>query len=521
LLSQTLWNKIRQNLKAKIPSLEGQMSEESQLIKVRLEKLNKLRELGQNPYPNDFKPKDRAKYLKERFQGVSAEELERMNIEVSVAGRLMTRREMGKLIFAHIQDSTEKIQMMVAKSEVSEETFDLFRKLVDLGDVIGITGRLIKTKTGELTVLAKDLRLLTKSIRPLPEKYHGLKDVELRYRRRYLDLMMNPEVRELFRKRTRIIQFIREYFISEGFLEVETPMMHPIAGGAAAKPFITYHNALDMNLYLRIAPELYLKRLIVGGFERVFELNRNFRNEGVSSRHNPEFTMLEFYEAYATFEDLMKRTEELFYQLALEINGSPKVIYQGQEIDFTPPYRRINFLDSLVEIGGVPSEILRDRAKLLSFAKERGIELNEKDPRIGKWWTKLFEELVEPKLIQPTFVVGFPVEVSPLARRNDQNPEIADRFEFYVASQEVANAFSELNDPLDQRARFEEQLRLREVDEEIPPEIDEDFLLALEHGMPPCAGEGIGIDRVVMIFTNSSSIREVLLFPHLRRKEEL
>jgi lysyl-tRNA synthetase class 2 len=276
-----------------------------------------------------------------------------------------------------------------------------------------------------------------------------------------------------------------------------------------------------MNLYLRIAPELYLKRLIVGGFERVFELNRNFRNEGVSSRHNPEFTMLEFYEAYATFEDLMKRTEELFYQLALEINGSPKVIYQGQEIDFTPPYRRINFLDSLVEIGGVPSEILRDRAKLLSFAKERGIELNEKDPRIGKWWTKLFEELVEPKLIQPTFVVGFPVEVSPLARRNDQNPEIADRFEFYVASQEVANAFSELNDPLDQRARFEEQLRLREVDEEIPPEIDEDFLLALEHGMPPCAGEGIGIDRVVMIFTNSSSIREVLLFPHLRRKEEL
>jgi lysyl-tRNA synthetase class 2 len=276
-----------------------------------------------------------------------------------------------------------------------------------------------------------------------------------------------------------------------------------------------------MNLYLRIAPELYLKRLIVGGFERVFELNRNFRNEGVSSRHNPEFTMLEFYEAYATFEDLIKRTEELFYQLALEINGSPKVIYQGQEIDFTPPYRRINFLDSLVEIGGVPSEILRDRAKLLSFAKERGIELNEKDPRIGKWWTKLFEELVEPKLIQPTFVVGFPVEVSPLARRNDQNPEIADRFEFYVASQEVANAFSELNDPLDQRARFEEQLRLREVDEEIPPEIDEDFLLALEHGMPPCAGEGIGIDRVVMIFTNSSSIREVLLFPHLRRKEEL
>ncbi len=497
------------------------MHEESSLVKVRLSKLQKLRELGINPYPNDFKPKDRTKFLQERFQKFKAQDLEQLKIKVSVAGRLMTRREMGKLIFAHLQDETGRIQLMVAKGEVDPNTFDFFKKLVDLGDIIGVQGFLIKTKTGELTILAKEIKLLTKSLQPLPEKYHGLKDVELRYRRRYLDLMMNQEVKELFRTRTRIIQFIREYFISEGFLEVETPMMHPIAGGAAAKPFITHHNALGMDLYLRIAPELYLKRLLVGGFERVFEINRNFRNEGVSSRHNPEFTMLEFYEAYATYEDLIRRTEELFYQLALEIKGSSRIIYQGVEIDFTPPYRRINFISALTELGGLPREILKDRDGLLNFAKAKGIELNEKDPRIGKWWTKLFEELVEPKLTQPTFVVGFPVEVSPLARRNDQDPNFTDRFEFFVAGQEIANAFSELNDPLDQRARFEEQLHLREFDEEIPAEIDEDFLLSLEYGMPPCAGEGIGIDRVVMIFTDSSSIREVLLFPHLRRREDL
>ena len=332
---------------------------------------------------------------------------------------------------------------------------------------------------------------------------------------------MNPKVREIFKIRTQIIQYIRDYLISEGFLEVETPMMQPIVGGAAAKPFITYHNALDMNLYLRIAPELYLKRLLVGGFERVFELNRNFRNEGVSSKHNPEFTMLEFYEAYATYEDLMKRTEELFYSLALEIKGNPVIVYQGKEINLTPPWKRIEFLKALTDLGGIPEEILEDREKIFNFAKERNIELNLKDPRIGKWWTKLFEELVEPKLIQPTFVIKFPVEVSPLARRNEENPEFADRFELYIAGKEVANAFSELNDPRDQRKRFEEQLKLKEIDEEIPPEIDEDFLKALEYGMPPCAGEGIGIDRVVMIFTDTPSIREVILFPHLRKKEDL
>ena len=409
----------------------------------------------------------------------------------------------------------------MAKGEVDADAFKFFKKMVDIGDIIGVKGRVIKTKTGEVTILVKEFKLLTKSLRPLPEKYHGLKDTELRYRMRYLDLIMNERVREIFRTRTKIVQYIRNYFISEGFLEVETPMMHPIAGGATAKPFVTYHNALDMNLYLRIAPELYLKRLIVGGFERVFEINRNFRNEGVSSRHNPEFTMLEFYEAYATYEDLIQRTEELFYGLCMEIKGKPTLEYQGHLIDFTPPWRRVDFMKSLVEIGGVPEEILRDREKLFNFAQQKGIELNQKDPRIGKWWTKLFEELVEPKLIQPTFVVGFPVEVSPLARRNEANPEIADRFELYIAGKEVANAFSELNDPRDQRQRFEEQIKLREVDEEIPPEIDEDFLRALEYGMPPCAGEGIGIDRVVMLFTDSPSIREVILFPHLRRKEDL
>jgi len=497
------------------------MSEESQVIKVRFEKLQKLRELGINPYPNNFKPKDKAKFIKERYRELSPEEIEKKSGEFVLAGRVMSKREMGKLIFAHLLDETGKIQILIAKNEIEPEKFDFFKKIIDIGDIIGIKGRVIKTKTGEVTILVKDLQLLTKSLRPLPEKFHGLKDVELRYRMRYLDLIMNERTREIFRTRTKIIQYIRDYLISEGFLEVETPMMHPIVGGAAAKPFVTYHNALEMNLYLRIAPELYLKRLIVGGFEKVFELNRNFRNEGVSSRHNPEFTMLEFYEAYATYEDLMKRTEEIFYGLAIELKGTPEVEYQGEIIDFTPPFKRIKFLSALTELGGVPSEILRDREKLLNFAEERGFELNPKDPRIGKWWTKLFEELVEPKLIQPTFVLEYPVEVSPLARRSDKNPEVAERFEFYVAGKEVANAFSELNDPVDQKKRFEEQIKLREVDEEIPPEIDYDFIRALEYGMPPCAGEGIGIDRVVMIFTDSPSIREVILFPHLRRREDL
>lgn len=497
------------------------MSEESQVIKVRFEKLQKLRELGINPYPNDFKPKDKAKFIKERYGELSPEEIEKKSGEFVLAGRVMSKREMGKLIFAHLLDETGKIQILIAKNEIEPDKFDFFKKMIDIGDIIGVRGRVIKTKTGEVTILVKDLRLLTKSLRPLPEKFHGLKDVELRYRMRYLDLIMNERTREIFRTRTKIIQYIRDYLISEGFLEVETPMMHPIVGGAAAKPFVTYHNALGMNLYLRIAPELYLKRLIVGGFEKVFELNRNFRNEGVSSRHNPEFTMLEFYEAYATYEDLMKRTEEIFYGLALELKGSPQIEYQGKLIDFTPPFKRIKFLSALTELGGVPPEILRDREKLLNFAKEKRIELNPRDPRIGKWWTKLFEELVEPKLIQPTFVLEYPVEVSPLARRSDSNPEVAERFEFYVAGKEIANAFSELNDPIDQKKRFEEQIKLREVDEEIPPEIDYDFIRALEYGMPPCAGEGIGIDRVVMIFTDSPSIREVILFPHLRRREDL
>ena len=497
------------------------MLEESQVIKVRYQKLEKIEKMGIKSYPNDFRPKDRAKYLKEIYQDVPSEELEKREQEFSLAGRVMAKREMGKIIFSHIQDETDKIQILVAKSEISSEDFNFFKKYVDIGDIIGVKGRIIKTKTGEVTILVKYFKLLTKALRPLPEKYHGLRDIELRYRMRYLDLIMNPKVREIFKTRTQIIQYIRDYLISEGFLEVETPMMQPIVGGAAAKPFITYHNALDMNLYLRIAPELYLKRLLVGGFERVFELNRNFRNEGVSSKHNPEFTMLEFYEAYATYEDLIKRTEELFYGLALEIKGNPVIVYQGKEIDFTPPWKRIEFLKALTNLGGIPEEILKDREKIFNFAKEKNIELNLKDPRIGKWWTKLFEELVEPKLIQPTFIIKFPVEVSPLARRNEEDPEFADRFELYIAGKEVANAFSELNDPRDQRKRFEEQLKLKEIDEEIPPEIDEDFLKALEYGMPPCAGEGIGIDRVVMIFTDTPSIREVILFPHLRKKEDL
>ncbi len=497
------------------------MIEESQFIKVRYEKLKIIEEMGIKVYPNDFRPKDKAKYLKELYKEISQEDLENRESEFVLAGRVMSKREMGKIIFSHIQDESGQIQILLAKSELEEKDFDFFKKYVDIGDIIGVKGKLIKTKTGEVTILVKFFKLLTKALRPLPEKYHGLKDIELRYRMRYVDLIMNPKVKEIFRTRTFIIQYIRDYLISEGFLEVETPMMHPVAGGALAKPFITYHNALDMNLYLRIAPELYLKRLLVGGFEKVFELNRNFRNEGVSSTHNPEFTMLEFYEAYATYEDLMKRTEEIFYGLALELKQSSSIIYQGKEIDFTPPWKKIEFFQALKELGGVPEEVLKDRQKLYNFAKDKGIDINIKDPRIGKWWTKIFEELVEPKLIQPTFVIKFPIEVSPLARRSEEDPRWAERFELYIGGKEIANAFSELNDPRDQRKRFEEQIKLREIDEEIPAEIDEDFLRALEYGMPPCAGEGIGIDRVVMLFSDSSSIREVILFPHLRKKEDL
>ncbi|OAG28497.1 lysine--tRNA ligase [Thermodesulfatator autotrophicus] len=497
------------------------MSEESQVLKVRREKAEELESQGIPLFPNQFKPEDRAGAIKEIFGNYSPEELEKLEATFKVAGRLMARRDFGKAMFIHLQDETGRIQAFIKRDELGPEKFKLFKKYFDLGDIIGVEGPLFKTKTGELTILAKEVVLITKAFRPLPEKYHGLQDVELRYRRRYLDLIMNERVREIFRTRTRIVEFFRRYFSSQGFLEVETPMMQPIPGGATARPFKTYHHALERELYLRIAPELYLKRLLVGGFERVFELNRNFRNEGISIQHNPEFTMLEFYEAYATYEDLMTRTEEIFVNLARELKGDTKIVYQGKEIDFTPPWPRIPFKQALIEIGGVAEEILNDREKVITFAREKEIKIDEREPVLGKLWAKLFDALVEPQLIQPTFIIAFPVDISPLARRNEKDPTVADRFELFIAGREIANAFSELNDPRDQRARFEEQIKQRLKDDpEIHPEIDEDFIRALEYGMPPAAGEGIGIDRVVMLFTDSPSIREVILFPHLRPEQK-
>ncbi len=496
------------------------MSEDSAVIRARKKKAEELETMGIALFPNNFRPKDRAGAIQMIFKDYDNQALLRIKQHFRLAGRMMSRRDFGKAVFIHIQDETGKIQVFIKRDELGPEKFKLFKKYFDLGDIIGVEGPLFRTKTGELTVLAKEILLVTKAFRPLPEKYHGLQDVELRYRRRYLDLIMNERVREIFRTRTRIVQYLRDYFHFHGFLEVETPMMQQIPGGATARPFKTYHHVLERELYLRIAPELYLKRLLVGGFEKVFELNRNFRNEGVSVQHNPEFTMLEFYEAYATYEDLMARTEEIFLNLCKELTGQSKIIYQDHEIDFTPPWARIQFKQALLEIGKVPEDVLDSRRKLIDYARQHEIKIDEREEVLGKLWAKLFDVLVEPKLIQPTFIVAFPVDISPLARRNERDPSIADRFELFIAGREIANAFSELNDPRDQRARFEEQIRRRLGDDlEIHPEIDEDFIMALEYGMPPAAGEGIGIDRVVMLFTDSPSIREVILFPHLRSEK--
>ncbi|RUM88453.1 MAG: lysine--tRNA ligase [Thermodesulfatator sp.] len=493
------------------------MKEESAVLEARRRKAEELEALGYPLFPNDFRPTDRAGALQEIYRDYDNEALSRLGEGFRLAGRLMSRRDFGKAVFGHLQDFSGRLQVFFKRDELGEESFRVFKKYIDIGDIIGVEGPLFRTKTGELTLLARQVRLLTKAFRPLPEKFHGLRDTELRYRMRYVDLIVNPRVREIFLTRSRIIQYLRDYFTSQGFIEVETPMMQPIPGGATARPFKTYHHALDLELYLRIAPELYLKRLLVGGFERVFELNRNFRNEGLSTQHNPEFTMLEFYEAYATYEDLMLRTEEILSGLARELFGTTCIVYQGQSIDLTPPWPRIPYRRALVEIGGVPEEILESREKVLAFAAEREIKMDPREPVLQKLWAKLFDALVEPKLTQPTFITEFPVELSPLARRNDRDPSITDRFELIIAGREMANAFSELNDPRDQRARFEEQIRKRLADDpEIHPEIDEDFLRALEYGMPPAAGEGLGIDRLVMLFTDAPSIREVILFPHLR-----
>jgi lysyl-tRNA synthetase class 2 len=487
------------------------------LILERIRTCEEIRRSGINPYPNDQKVGWTTAEARKAAGETGAEELEKKGIRVDVAGRIVAARNFGKATFVVLADRAGRLQAYLRKDKVGDEAYSLFRKATDVGDIVWVEGPLFITRTGELTVQAERFRLLAKAIRPLPEKWHGLVDVETRYRQRYVDLIVNEKVKEAFRSRARIIAYIRNFLAQRDFLEVETPMMQPVAGGAAAKPFVTHHNALDMDLYLRIAPELYLKRLLVGGFERVFEINRNFRNEGISTQHNPEFTMVEFYQAYATHDDLMRLTEEMISGLALSLLGRTAVEVQGETIDFTPPWERMTVAGAVARYGGVPEETLSDPAVLRRMALSLGIAVRE-DWAPGRLLVEIFEEVAERKIRGPAFVTEYPIEVSPLSRRNDLRPEIVDRFELIVLGREIANAFSELNDPLDQRARFEEQLRRRERGDEEAHAMDEDFLRALEHGMPPAAGEGIGIDRLVMLLTDSPSIRDVILFPQLRKE---
>ncbi len=490
----------------------------SDLLLARRRKLEALRARGDALYPNDFRPTHVARELHEAYDAAAAEALEKAGPTIRLAGRIVSTRDFGKTAFFHLQDRSGRIQVYVKRDEIGDDAFEIYRNS-DLGDVVGVEGGLFRTKTGELSLLARGFRILTKSLRPLPEKWHGLADTETRYRQRYLDLISNRDVAEAFRKRAVILQTIREYFFERDFVEVETPMMQSIYGGAAARPFVTHHNALDLDLYLRIAPELYLKRLIVGDLERVFELSRVFRNEGVSTQHNPEFTLLEFYLAYADYEVLMGMTEELLCRVADRVAGGRKLRWGEHEIDLTPPWPRLSMREAVLRHAGASEADLAGDAAIRAFAARRGLAV-EKGWGPGKVLLVLFEKFVEEKLVQPTFVVGYPVEVSPLARRSAADPAVTDRFELYVGGREIANAFSELNDPDDQRRRFEEQARARAAGDEEAQPMDEDFLLALEHGMPPTAGEGIGIDRLVMLLTDQPSIRDVILFPLLKPVKE-
>ena len=489
-------------------------NEEHEQIAQRRAKLAALREQG-NPFPVDFRRNVVAGELHAEYGDHDAHALEAAPRRVRVAGRMMRRRIMGKASFAHIQDMSGQIQLYVQRDVVSPEVYQAFKNW-DLGDIIGAEGVLFKTRTGELSVKVETIRLLTKSLRPLPDKYHGLVDQEMRYRQRYLDLIMNEVTRKTFRARTAIIDFIRRFLIDRGFLEVETPMMQMLPGGATARPFETYHNALDVPLYLRIAPELYLKRLVVGGFEKVFEINRNFRNEGLSTRHNPEFTMLEFYQAYADYHDLMDLTEVLLRELAQHVAGDTTIHYQGVDYDFGGPFTRMTLKDAILKHNpDIQAADLEDMARLRQIAA--GLEIPLKDSYgPGKIQLEIFEKTVEEKLGDPTFITAYPTEVSPLARRNDDDPDITDRFELFIGGREIANGFTELNDAEDQAERLRRQLAEKEAGDMEAMHFDADYIRALEHGLPPTAGEGIGIDRLVMLFTDSPSIRDVLLFPHMR-----
>ncbi|MEE9542632.1 MAG: lysine--tRNA ligase [Thermodesulfobacteriota bacterium] len=494
------------------------MAEKSKEFTQRLEKLAKLRELKIDPYPNDYTPTTTCFEVIDKFNGFSKEELEGQETEVRLAGRIVAIRSFGKASFVHIQDRSGKLQIYVKKDKVGEDIYALFKDF-DIGDFLGVEGSLFRTRTDELTVEAKSVRLLSKGLSPLPEKFHGLTNVEMRYRQRYLDLIANAESREVFLSRTKIIRLIRDFLNERDFLEVETPMMQPIPGGAAARPFVTHHNALSRDLYLRIAPELYLKRLVIGGFERVFEINRNFRNEGISTQHNPEFTMLEFYQAYATFEDLMDLTELMISSIVEVLHGTKKIEYQGEPLDFTPPWERISVNDAILKFSDATEDIFSDKTKALKFSQGLGLKIPEKFSH-GKIIAEIFEEVAEKEFKAPTFVTLYPLDVSPLARKNKDDPSVVDRFELIIAGREIAHAFSELNDPVDQRERFIEQVKERAAGDDEAQPMDEDFLTAIEYGMPPTAGEGIGIDRLVMLLTNSPSIRDVILFPHMREAQK-
>lgn len=485
-------------------------------LRVRREKLNSLREKGLDPFGKRFERTNQTAELFTTYNDLSKEELAEKEVKVTIAGRIMTKRGKGKAGFAHIQDLSGQIQIYVRKDAVGDESYEIFNT-ADLGDIIGVSGTVFKTQVGELSIKAETFELLTKALRPLPDKFHGLKDIEQRYRQRYLDLIASPDSKKTFIARSKIIQSMRRYLDDNGYLEVETPMMHSIAGGASARPFVTHHNALDMTLYMRIAIELHLKRLIVGGLEKVYEIGRVFRNEGVSTRHNPEFTMIELYEAYADYKDIMELTENLIAHIAKEVLGTTQVTYGEYEINLEPKWTRLHMVNAIKEHTGVDfwKEMSVEEARTL--AKEHGVEINE-HMQYGHIVNEFFEQKVEEKLIQPTFIYGHPVEISPLAKKNEEDPRFTDRFELFIVAREHANAFTELNDPIDQRERFEAQLQEREQGNDEAHVMDDDFVEALEYGMPPTGGLGIGIDRLVMLLTNSPSIRDVLLFPQMRQR---
>ncbi|WP_441351469.1 lysine--tRNA ligase [Tuberibacillus sp. Marseille-P3662] len=487
-------------------------------LKARRDKLNDLYDQGVHPFGDKFERSHTAQDMVDQFDGYSKDELTEKEFPAMVAGRIMTKRGKGKAGFAHIQDLTGQIQIYVRKDQVGDDQYEIFKD-IDIGDIVGVKGIAFKTKVGELSVKVQDFAILTKSLRPLPDKFHGLKDVEQRYRQRYLDLIMNQEVKETFMIRSKILRYMREYLDDRGFLEVETPTMHSIPGGASARPFITHHNALNIPLYMRIAIELHLKRLIVGGLEQVYEIGRVFRNEGVSTRHNPEFTMLELYEAFADFHDIMDLTENLIAYITEKVHGTTTISYGEYEVNLASQWKRVHMVDAIKEQTGVDfwKEMSDEEARQL--AKEHSIDIKD-HMTFGHVVNEFFEQKVEETLIQPTFVFGHPVAISPLAKKNDHDQRFTDRFELFIVGREHANAFSELNDPIDQRQRFEAQVQARDDGDDEAHMMDEDFLESLEYGMPPTGGLGIGIDRLVMLLTNSSSIRDVLLFPQMRNKDD-